>query len=525
MNTLSRRHFLLVAGSSVAAASVLAACSSPAPNPTASPAVPTNTPTPLGPPVWGELKSAVKGTLLLPANTDYAAAKLTENPRFDDAQPLAVLEASSAADVAAALAFATKYRVPVALRSGGHNYVGWSAGGAAGSDVAPSLIISTTTLTDVTLSDSGTTARVGAGASLAEVYNTLGSAGRAIAGGSCATVGVTGLTLGGGVGVLVRSFGLACDQLTGVEIVTADGTVHQASSTNDADLFWASQGGGGGMMGVVTGLTFVTQKAPHVTTWYVEWPWSAAAEVISAWQTWAPSADNRLWSTLKLLGGETHQGNPSVSVSGTWTGDQTDAALAAQLAPLVNGVTASPDANKSFTHSYLDAMMIEAGCQGVDIAQCNTGPNGKLTREPSSGTSNMAYVTLDASGISDVIAQVEAAQKVSGMTEGGISMDALGGVVATIDPAATAFVHRAALFSVQYTATFAVGAAPAPFDAYVRTFRTAMTAHWQNWAYVNYADATVPDADTAYFGANLARLTALKKQYDPNSLFTQPQSY
>ncbi|RFA18044.1 FAD-dependent oxidoreductase [Subtercola boreus] len=524
MSGVSRRHFVLAAGGTTAVTALLSACTGPDHTPPAT-TIPTPTVVPAGPPVWNELASAVQGTLVLPADAGYGTVKLTENPRFDDAQPLAILEASSAADVAAGLAFATKYALPLALRSGGHNYIGYSAGGASGTGVAPSLVISTATLTDVTLSGSGesTTAQIGAGASLAQVYDAVGTAGRAVAGGSCATVGVTGLTLGGGVGVLVRSFGLACDQLTAVEIVTADGTVHQASESTDSDLFWACRGGGGGQLGVVTGLTFATQSAPNVNTWYVEWPWSRASEVIESWQGWAPGADDRLWSTLKLLGGETHAGDPSVSVSGTLVGDIGD--LERLLAPLLAGVTGDPTDNQSFPHTYLEAMMIEAGCQNTPIAQCNTGEGGALTREPSSATSNVAYATLDASGISDLIAAVNGAQSVGGMTEGGISLDALGGAVSTIDPLATAFVHRRALMTVQYTATFAVGADPAPFDAYVRSFRGTMTSHWQNWAYVNYCDQAVPDAQTAYFGANLPRLTALKQQYDPNGLFTQPQSY
>ncbi|MDF2444083.1 MAG: hypothetical protein JWR01_2286 [Subtercola sp.] len=522
MPALTRRRFLFAAGGSAATAALLAACTAPSPESTGTASPTTPPPTPAGPPVWSELTAAVTGSLLLPAAAGFAAAALTENPRFDDAQPLAVLEASGAADVAAGLAFATKYGVPLALRSGGHNYIGYSAGGASGTGVAPSLVISTATLTDVTLAADGTTATVGAGASLVEVYSALGSAGRAFAGGSCATVGATGLTLGGGVGVLVRSFGLACDQLTGVEIVTADGTVHQASRDTDADLFWACQGGGGGQFGVVTKLTFATQPAPEVNTWYVEWPWGSASEVVASWQDWAPGADNRLWSTLKLLGGESHSGTPSVSVSGTWTGGIGD--LAEQLKPLLAGVGADPTDNRSFHHTYLEAMMTEAGCENTPLAECKTGPDGALTREPSSGTSNVAYTTLDASGISDLVAAVEQAQAVAGMTEGGISMDALGGVVSSVDPAATAFVHRKALMTVQYTATFAVGADPAPFDAYVRGFRTTMTTHWQNWAYVNYCDSTIPDAQTAYFGANLPRLQQLKQQYDPRGLFAQPQS-
>ncbi|WP_202565766.1 FAD-binding oxidoreductase [Agreia sp. COWG] len=523
MATVSRRHFLL-AGSTVAAAGVLTACVGPAPSPSVSP---TATPSPVasGPPQWAELTSAVQGALVLPTDDAYESAKITENPRFDDAQPLAVLEVSSAADVAAALAFATKYALPVALRAGGHSYEGWSAGGASGTGVQPSLVISTARLTEVTIAADGTTAQIGAGTSLIDAYSTLGAAGRAIGGGSCATVGVAGLTLGGGMGVLMRSFGLACDQLIHVEIVTADGTVHQATASTDPDLFWASQGGGGGNMGVVTGFTFQTRAAPDVTTFYLEWPWSSAAQVVAAWQSWAPSADNDLWSTLKLLGGGgSHPQGPGVSVSGTWIGEQGDDALAAQLEGLLSGVDAAPDTNQSFQHSYVDAMMNEAGCSGLDIAQCNTGPNGTLARESSSGSSNIGYVALDASGITDLVAQVEAAQQVPGLKEGGISMDALGGAVSTVAPDATAFVHRKALFSVQYTGTFVDGTDPSPIDTYVRGFRSAMTAHWQNWAYVNYSDATIPDAPTAYYGDNLSRLTALKKKFDPHSLFTQPQS-
>ena len=162
MPALSRRRFLLTAGGSVATAALLAACTDPGPTPPGSASgSPAPTATPAGPPVWSELAAAVSGTLLLPATYGYPTAAMTENPRFDDAQPLAVLEASGSADVAAGLAFATKYGVPLALRSGGHSYTGASAGGASGTGVSPSLVISTATLTDVTLSADGSTADVG----------------------------------------------------------------------------------------------------------------------------------------------------------------------------------------------------------------------------------------------------------------------------------------------------------------------------------------------------------------------------
>ncbi len=514
MASLSRRG--LVVGA--AATALLAGCTpvsgNRSPSPTPSPAAPD----------WRSLASRIAGSLVLPSDTDYATVKLTENPRFDDAQPLAILEAASASDVAAGLAFARRSRVPVALRAGGHNYVGWSAGGAPGSGVPPSLVISTAGLTDIELGADGGSVAVGAGATLAAVYSALGTQGRAIAGGSCATVGLTGLTLGGGVGVLVRSFGLTCDQLTSVELVTADGRTRTASASSNADLFWACRGGGGGNLGVVTRLTFATQAAPTVTTFFLRWPWSAASAVVQTWQSWAPSADERLWSTLKLLGGpRSHPDGPTVSVSGTWTGPASG--LSAQLAPLLRGVPAAPVASTSGTVSYLDAMMAYAGCSGVPVERCTTAPGGALTRESSSGTSNIGYTALDADGVADVVAQVESAQSVATLIEGGISMDALGGVVASVAPDATAFPHRKALMTVQYTGTFPDGADPSPVDAYVRGFRAAMTQHWGDHAYVNYADGSLQNADAAYFGDNLARLRQVKRRYDPDGLFRQPQTY
>ncbi|MCU1402115.1 MAG: FAD-binding protein [Microbacteriaceae bacterium] len=496
---------------------VAAGCAPVEPAPTKSPSA-----TPIGPPDWAALGTALTGKLLRPGDGGYDIARLVENPRYDSARPLAILTAASAADVAAGLAFATKYAVPLALRSGGHSYTGWSSGGATGSGMPASLVIDTRGMTAITLNPDHTI-RIGAGASLAEVYSTVGTAGRAIGAGSCATVGATGLTLGGGVGVLVRAFGLSSDQLTEVEIVTADGTIRTANASTDADLFWACRGGGGGHLGVVTAITLSTRPAPQVTTFSLRWPFAAAAAVIKAWQAWAPTADPQLWSTLKLLGGETHPSGPGVYLAGTWLGEKSS--LTSQLAPFLSAVGAAPSHNGSATLSYLAAMMSYAGCAAIPLAQCHTGAGGTLLRVSSAATSHVPYQALDEAGIATVIAKVTAVSAVPGITEGGISMDALGGAVGTLAPDATAFPHRKALMTVQYTATFSDGADPAPYDAYVRGFRAALVPKWGNGAYVNYADASLQDPATAYFGDNAARLASIRKKYDPRGMFTQPQGY
>ncbi|MDQ1528498.1 MAG: hypothetical protein QOH77_288, partial [Actinomycetota bacterium] len=236
----------------------------PSPHPTATSA-PQPVPTPRAATVadWTALAASISGHLARPGDASYNGVRITENPRWDAAMPVAVLTAARNADVKAALAFATRHEIPLALRSGGHSYPGYSAGGAPDTGVSPSLVIDTRAMRGIQIL-ANNQVRIGAGASLAQVYAAVGARGRAIAGGSCATVGITGLALGGGVGVLVRNYGLTCDALREVEIVTADGMLHSASETTDSDLFWACRGGGGGHLGVVTSLTFATSQAPQV---------------------------------------------------------------------------------------------------------------------------------------------------------------------------------------------------------------------------------------------------------------------
>lgn len=474
-----------------------------------------------GPPDWAALAGSVGGTLSRPGDSTYDTVRLTENPRWDNARPVAVLSAQTASDVAVAVAFATRYRVPLALRSGGHSYPGYSAGGAPGTGVPPALVIDTRRMAEIELA-ADNTVRIGAGASLAAIYDAIGAKGRAIAGGSCATVGITGLTLGGGVGVLVRAYGLTCDSLVGVEIVTADGVIHSASATTDPDLFWASRGGGGGHLGVVTALTFATRPAPDVTMFSLAWHFADAASVVAAWQNWAPTADPQLWSTLKLLNGARHPTEPGVSVSGTWLGDPSE--LTGKLEGFL-AAAGEPTSKRSSTHGYRDAMMLYAGCGTSSASACTTGAGGILTRESFTATSHVASAQLDAAGIQTLLDTVKTAKAVPGLIEGGISMDALGGAVAKVAPDATAFPYRDALMTVQYTATFTDGADPGPLTRWVRGFRAALVPQWGAAAYVNYADADISDPSASYFGANAARLEKIARRYDPKKLFTQPQPW
>jgi FAD/FMN-containing dehydrogenase len=458
---------------------------------------------------WQRLATHVDGTLARPGSATYDTVRLPQNPRYDGARPLAVLSVANAGDIATAFAFAQHHGVPVAIRSGGHSYPGWSAGDGA-------LVVDVRPLGQVSLS--GTLARVGAGASLVEVYDALGTRGRGIPGGSCPTVGIAGLTLGGGVGVLTRAYGLSCDSVAAMQVVLADGRIVTASSDEEPALYWSLRGGGGGHLGVVTSFTFRTFAAPAITRAYVAWPFSAADQVVPPWLMTIPSADPRLWATLKLLGGRRHPGGPALFMSATWTGPASG--LDAALRPFLSKVP-SPSTDSRATASYLATMLTYAGCSSIPVDQCHTGPGGSLDREAFAATSHI--IDEPAVDVSTLVDHVRAAEG-SGLNEAGISFDALGGKVGDVGPTDTAFGHRWALATVQYTATYDSGPATRA-TSYVRGFRSAMTPTWGTGAYVNYADASLTDYQRAYFGSNAGRLAQVRAAYDPHGFFTQPQDF
>lgn len=511
---LDRRDFLGLAAGTVAAAA-LGGCTSRRTAAPSGPASPARRPTPAAtsarPPDWAGLKSRLAGSLVRPGDPGYAGASRLYNPRFDGASPAAVAYCASAQDVVATVGFVTDHALPVATRAGGHSYGGWSIGDG--------VVLDVTRLATVTVDTSSGTATVGAGARLIDVYARLADAGVGIPAGSCPSVGLAGLTLGGGIGVLTRAWGLTCDNLTAVEMVTADGRVRRCDADSDGDLFWACRGGGGGSFGVVTSFTFRTRPAPAVSIFYLRWPLSAAAEVVAAWQPWVTAADPALWSTCKLASAPGAAGR--VVVAGTWIGSPD--ALAGVLTRLTSQLRTPPAARSTRRLSYLPAMLFEAGCSDTGLAACHLPPDGGLDRQRFAATSHLVAAPLDAAAIATAVTQVMAGVDVQGMVAGGVSLDSLGGEVAVIPAGATAFAHRDALSSLQYSAVWRRGRAD-PYSAYVRRFRAAMTPHVGNAAYVNYQDAAIPDWPSAYWGANYPRLQAVKKRYDAHDLFRFPQS-
>ena len=468
---------------------------------------------------WTALGHDLSGPLVRPGESAYTVSKRLFDPRFDSLHPAGIAYCRNPHDVATCLAFVRKFGVPVAARCGGHSYAGWSS--------TSGLIIDVTRMSGVNVS--GSTATVGAGTRLIDFYNGLAAHGRGVPGGSCPTVGIAGLTLGGGVGVVARAYGVTSDNVKSLQIVTADGQVRTCNSSQNSDLFWACRGGGGGNFGVVTSFTFRTHPVGQIVLFFLSWPWSQAARVISAWQSWAPHAPDALWSNLHLAaapGGSV----PSIQVGGTYLGSL--GAAAAQLEKLYAAAGSHPSSPFMETTSWLHAMLVEAGCASLTVNQCHLptqNPAGKLARASEYAKSDFFTKPLSSHGIGTLLAGVERFQRAGGApgAAGGIAFDALGGAVNRVSAGATAFVHRNALFQAQYTTTWPVGAAAAAVarqHGWQQSFWQSMRPFASGQAYQNYVDPALANWRQAYYGANLARLTQVKAKYDPNRVFRFPQA-
>jgi len=471
---------------------------------------------------WAALGRDLAGSLVRPGEAGYTTARHLFDPRFDGLHPAGIAYCATPQDVATSLTFARRHGLPVAARCGGHSYAGWSS--------TPGLIVDVTRMSGVSVS--GGTAVAGAGTRLIDFYSGLAAYGRGVPGGSCPTVGIAGLTLGGGVGVVSRAYGLTSDNVLSLEIVTADGRVRTASPGRNPDLYWACRGGGGGNFGVVTSFTFRTYAVGEICLFFLYWPWSQADRVIAGWQSWAPHAPDALWSNLHLAaapGG----GPPSVEVGGTYLGSVGGAY--AELEQLYAAVGSDPSSPFLESTTWLHAMLVEAGCETntIDtVAECHLptqNPAGRFMRASEYAKSDFFTRPLSSSGIGTLLSGVENLQLVSGALggSGGIAFDAMGGAVNRVAPGATAYVHRNALFQAQYTTGWTPGAASAGVAnqrAWQRSFWRSMRPYASGQAYQNYIDPDLTNWRQAYYGANYARLTRVKAAYDPDRVFTFPQA-
>jgi FAD/FMN-containing dehydrogenase len=452
------------------------------------------------------LRSAVRGPVLFPRTPGYNGARLVYNTRYDGARPDAVVQPLDTRDVQAIVRWADRFGIRVVPRSGGHSYAGYST-------TSSGVVVDLSRMRGIRVSNGR--AVVGAGAQLIDVYAKLASRGLLVPAGSCPSVGIAGLALGGGHGLSGRKFGLTTDNLVGATIVTADGRAQQVSASSNPDLYWACRGGGGGNFGIVTSLSFRTHRVRGASWFFVRYPWSQASEALAAWQRFAPHAPAALTSIFSL---GTGSGSPSVTTLGQYFGSESS--LRRLIRPLtrVGGAALS-----SGSSSMLGLALRWAGCLDEGYRACHTQgtrPGGQLPRAAFYAKSDYFDAPLPARGRQVMIDWIERRQRAGGGS-GALLLDAYGGAYNRPQPDATAFVHRDMLFSLQYGA---YPGSPSASNQWINGVWRALRPYVSGQAYQNYIDPQLTTWQRAYYGSNLARLREIKQQVDPDFMFRFKQA-
>jgi len=445
----------------------------------------------ISPELVTELREDFRGNLLQPGDVQFDAARRVHNGMIDRL-PALIARCSGVADVRAAVRWAQQHSIQVSVRGGGH--------GIAGTAVCEGgLVIDMESMKGVVVDPEASRVRAQGGVTWGELDRETQVFGLATTGGAISSTGVSGLTLGGGLGWLMRRHGLACDNLRSAQVVLADGRCVTASETRHEDLFWGLRGGGGNF-GIVTAFEYALHPVGPVVAGLLLYPLAAAREVLRAYRAFTQTAPDELTLYAALISGP--DGAPLVGLLPCYCGPTEKGAEL--LSPLIQ--FGSPVVNTIGPVPYTVVQ------QQLDGAY----PKGALNYWKSSFLASIPDDLFDT-----LVRHFERVP--SPMT--GIVIEQLGGAVGRVPVAATAFSHRAAAYNLLITGVWQDPAETQANIAWTRELFAAIQPHAAKGVYVNYLDEDdVSGRSVAAFGANYARLQALKRKYDPANFFAQNQN-
>lgn len=442
--------------------------------------------------ITNALRERMHGTVLDRTHPEYDTARRVWNGLIDR-YPAVIARCTNTADVVAAVEVARLFRPAVSIRGGGHQV----AGSAICDD---GLVIDLSGMRDVCVDPAARVAHVQAGARWADVDAATQRFGLAAPGGEVSRTGVAGLTLGGGMGLLMRAHGLACDNLRSLQIVTADGVVRTASRTDHPDLFWAARGGGRGI-GVVTSFEFdLHPLGPQVALAQLFYPYSQAREVLRAWRDMTAEIPETLTPEVVLwsvppdpaIPAELH-GQKVVVVRAIHAGDPADGHSA--LAPLAQ--LGTPLLNVSGTVPYVAVQ------SALDAAF------------PEGGRYYFKSHYLDRIG-DDAIDTVLACDAKRPNPQSLIVIRTLGGAIDRANGDGGSYPHRGA----RYNLSIDAGWSEAAFDEtaldWARTSWSDLQPFATGGVYINFAGLDADTGRAAVYGGHARRLHDIRRIYDPD---------
>jgi FAD/FMN-containing dehydrogenase len=441
------------------------------------------------------LRATVTGRVIAPDDDGYDDSRVVASGEFDR-RPAVIVRVADASDVAAVIAFAHEGGIELAVRSGGHS-------GAGHSTTDGGIVLDLRDLTALEVDVAGRTAWAGTGLTAAGFSEAIGPYGLAVGFGDTGSVGIGGITLGGGVGYLVRKYGLTIDSLLAAQIVTADGRVLEASPESHQDLFWAIRGGGGNF-GVATRFRFQLRPVPSVVGGMLLLP--ADPDTIAGFIAAATAAPEELSTIANVMPcppmpfvPEEHHGRLVVMALMAYAGGGDDGERA--LAPFRSLATPLVDLLRPMTYPELF-------------------PPEDASYRPTAVSRTMFTKTVDRRVAETIVDHLEASDASVRVAQ----IRVLGGAMARVPADATAFAHRTSPIMVNVAAFYEGPEDRSRRAAWVDGLSAALD-QGEAGAYVNFLlDEGEARIRSAYPGGTWDRLAAIKGRYDPENVFRLNQN-
>ena len=428
------------------------------------------------------------GKVILPCDIEYNRARQEYNEAINKC-PLAICYCRNVQDIINALLWSERQGIQVRIRSGGHHYEGYSVG-------TDKLVIDTSFMNGIKVNSEDDTVEVQSGTRLMHLYKTLYNSGYAFPGGTCPTVGISGLVLGGGIGLSTRYLGLTADSLIEAQMVDANGNLLTANNCHNEKLFWALRGAGGGNFGVMTSYKFHLKKINKITLIQLKWGnKSARLEFLRVWQEWLRNLDPRISVFGRIY-------KPGPWLFGFFYGYPEEAKQILEPFLSIPGINFQ---NIEYV-DFIDAVKI--------IGEIYP------KREAFKATGRFIERQLSHCELERIVDIIEVAPTEDNSF---IGLYSLGGAVRAMKTDSTAFFYRQANYIMGISSSWeSEAAAPVVKEWVASGFTYIYTL--SVGSYVNFPYNNLPSYECAYYGGHLRELRCIKKEYDPHNVFEFPQS-
>lgn len=447
-----------------------------------------------------EFRASLRGPLLFPGDPAYEEARKIHNAMIDK-HPAVIVRCAGVADVMASVKFARSHDILTSVRGTGHNVAGVSL-------CDDGLVIDLSAMKGIHVNPVKRTVRVEPGVTWGEVNHDLQAFGLAATGGYVGTTGVGGLTLGGGLGWMVRKHGCALDNLLSVDVVTAEGELLTVSATGNPDLFWGIRGGGGNF-GIVTSFEFQVYPAGTVLAGLVMHPLSKGREAMRFWRKYEETAPEEMSNSIVVFTAPTELPLPDalrreaiVAMGGVWVGPMEQGERV--LRPLREFGPPAADIYQPMPYSAAQTM--------ADFLW----PKGLYSYWKSSFLKSLSDGALDT--ILDFYAKTPSPRTVVVVEHDGDS------AWSRVPEDATAFGHRNWPYNIVVTTMWTDPKDSEANVQWTRAFWEAMKPFLAEAAYVNYLGDLDDEGVRTAYGKKYGRLAALKEKYDPTNFFRMNQN-